>query len=102
MTYDNKVIFPINDTLIQKYFIILICTTIFLSEILKVESLPDGKKLIENVVSYDWSIDTKYYTADVKLCHTRERTIGNKEFAESVQAFVVYFDAEKVSISASF
>ncbi|XP_053405580.1 alpha- and gamma-adaptin-binding protein p34-like isoform X2 [Mercenaria mercenaria] len=63
--------------------------------ILKVESLPEGNKVIENIVSYDWRIDTKYYTADVRLCLTKERTIGDEEFAESVQAFVVHFDAEK-------
>ena len=62
------------------------------------DCLPEGKKVIENVVSYDWSIDTKYYTADVHLCLTKERTIGDERFAESVHAFVVYFDAEKVNV----
>ncbi|XP_060606643.1 alpha- and gamma-adaptin-binding protein p34-like [Ruditapes philippinarum] len=66
-----------------------------LKEILEVECLPEGKKVIEDILSYDWSINTKYYTADVRLCMTKKRTIGDKQFAESVHAFVVFFNAEK-------
>lgn len=65
--------------------------------ILNVSELPDGYRVVESVVSYDWHIDTKYYTADVYLCTTTERTIGNEKFAESVEAFVVYFDSHDES-----
>ncbi|KAL4227850.1 hypothetical protein ACF0H5_013288 [Mactra antiquata] len=68
---------------------------IIVKEILNVETLPEATPEVEHIVSYDWSIDTKYYTAKIKLCVTKERTIGNQTFADSVQAFVVYFDAEK-------
>lgn len=59
------------------------------------ESLPEADALIENIVGYDWHIDTKYYTADIKLCCTSRRTIGNEDFAENVHAFIVYFNAEE-------
>lgn len=65
-------------------------------DILNVETLPQSKPEVEEIVSYGWSIETKYYTADVKLCLTKKRTIGNQDFANSVQAFVVYFDTDKV------
>ncbi|XP_033751076.1 alpha- and gamma-adaptin-binding protein p34-like [Pecten maximus] len=64
-------------------------------QILNVENLPSTDPLIENVLGYDWHIDTKYYTADIKLCCTSRRTIGNEAFAENVHAFVVYFNAEE-------
>ncbi|KAK7478404.1 hypothetical protein BaRGS_00030329 [Batillaria attramentaria] len=66
-------------------------------QILDVADLPEAKPELECIQSYDWHIDTKYYTADVKLCTTATRTIGDQSFAESVQAFVVYFDSHEVS-----
>lgn len=60
-----------------------------------VESLPTSNKEIEDIVSYNWKIDTKYYTADIKLCTTKKRTVGTAEFAESVQAAVIYFNASQ-------
>ncbi|KAK7115956.1 alpha- and gamma-adaptin-binding protein p34-like [Littorina saxatilis] len=65
--------------------------------ILNTSELPDGHPVVESIVSYDWHIDTKYYTADVHLCTTDSRTFGDKSFAESVEAFVVYFDSNKES-----
>lgn len=58
--------------------------------------LPAGRPVIESVLAYDWHIDTKYYTADVHLCTASTRTIGDENFAQSVQAFVVYFDSREV------
>jgi len=52
--------------------------------------------VIEGIYSYPWHIDTKYYTADVLLCTSDDRTIGDESFAESVQAFVVIFDSKEV------
>ena len=66
------------------------------SGILSVEELPASVHVLEGVYSYPWHIDTKYYTADVLLCTTDDRTIGDKSFAEAVQAFVVIFDTKEV------
>lgn len=68
-----------------------------IKDILQTETLPERKIVIENVVGYDWQISTKYYTADVLLCSTKERTIGDRNFAESVDAFIVYFNADEES-----
>lgn len=66
-----------------------------IKDILQAEKLPQCEHILENITSYKWSIDTKYYTADVDLCLTMKRTIGDQKFAESVQAFIAYFDAEE-------
>jgi hypothetical protein len=42
---------------------------------------------LENIWQYDWHIDTKYYTADIQLCCTTGRTIGNKEFKGIIHMF---------------
>lgn len=68
----------------------------FLVDILEVEKLPPSNKEIEDIVSYDWKIDTKYYTAEIKLCSTTKRTVGTEEFADGVQAVVIYFNADQV------
>ncbi len=52
--------------------------------------------MTDGVVSYPWQVDTKYYTADVRLCTSEVRTIGEEEFADSVQAVVIHFDASQV------
>lgn len=59
--------------------------------------LDDGINDLENIWHYDWHINTKYYTADIHLCYTTVRTIGNKEFAELVQAVIIYFDPKTES-----
>ena len=69
----------------------------FFSDILKTDTLPDVKEVIESIQGYDWHISTKYYTADVLLCTAKERTIGDRSFAESVEAFIAYFTADQVS-----
>ncbi|XP_052701441.1 alpha- and gamma-adaptin-binding protein p34-like [Crassostrea angulata] len=61
--------------------------------ILDVEKLPPSNKEIEDIVSYSWNIDTKYYTAEIKLCTTKKRTVGTEEFADGVEAIVIYFNA---------
>ena len=71
----------------------------FLVDILEVEKLPPSNKEIEDIVSYDWKIDTKYYTAEIKLCSTTKRTVGTEEFADGVQAVVIYFNADQVLIN---
>lgn len=64
--------------------------------ILGVSELPDGKQILDGIVAYLWQVDTKYYTADVCLCISQDRTIGDKVFAESVQAVVIHFDTQQV------
>ena len=76
---------------------IVLLTIFFSADILNVSELPEEKAVVESVVSYDWHIDTKYYAADVLLCTTNARTIGDESFADSVQAFVAYFDSQEVS-----
>jgi len=61
-----------------------------------VDELPSATHVMEGVYSYPWHVDTKYYTADVLLCTTADRTIGDESFAETVQAFVIMFDSTEV------
>lgn len=70
--------------------------SVIISEILQHETLPDSKHIIEEIIGFDWKIETKYYTADTLLCIAEKRTIGDQAFAERVQAFVVNFDADQV------
>lgn len=72
---------------------------LFAPDILECEVLPQSKPVIEKIVGYDWKIETKYYTAEALLCITDRRTIGDEKFAERLQAFVAYFDAEEVVIT---
>lgn len=65
--------------------------------ILRVNELPASTSVVENVVSYPWHVETKYYTADVSLCITDNRTIGSEEFAKAVQAVVITFDSTQMS-----
>ena len=72
---------------------------IYISEMLEVEALPEAEHVLEKIEAYPWHVDTKYYTADVRLCTTDTRTIGDEEFANSVQALVLIFDSKKVWIT---
>lgn len=45
---------------------------------------------------YPWTIDNKYYSADIHLCVVPSTFLVTAEIAESVQAFVVYFDSSIV------
>ncbi|XP_047623096.1 alpha- and gamma-adaptin-binding protein p34 isoform X4 [Phacochoerus africanus] len=46
---------------------------------------------------YPWTIDNKYYSADINLCVVPNKFLITAEIAESVQAFVVYFDSTQTS-----
>lgn len=74
--------------------------SVFIVDILEVDKLPDSNKEIEDIVSFDWKIETKYYTAEIKLCSTTKRTVGTSEFAEGVQAVVIYFNAIQVNCTS--
>lgn len=69
----------------------------FIKRIKNQNELEGGVNDLENIWHYNWHIDTKYYTADIELCHTSERTIGNTEFAELVQAVIIYFNPNQES-----
>jgi len=71
----------------------------FVSEILSIDDLPPAITLLENICAYPWHVETKYYTADVSLCTSDVRTIGNVSFANCVQAFVAVFDTTQASFS---
>ncbi|XP_064619514.1 alpha- and gamma-adaptin-binding protein p34-like [Lineus longissimus] len=65
--------------------------------ILDTEDLPDPENVLEDISSYAWHIDTKYYTADVSICTTQKKTIGDAEFASNVQAIILHFDSKEAS-----
>ncbi|RXM95933.1 Alpha- and gamma-adaptin-binding protein p34 [Acipenser ruthenus] len=46
---------------------------------------------------YPWTINNKYYTADICLCAVPNRFLVTSEIAEGVQAFIVYFDSNTKS-----
>ncbi|XP_005393747.1 PREDICTED: alpha- and gamma-adaptin-binding protein p34 [Chinchilla lanigera] len=51
----------------------------------------------DTVRFYPWTIDNKYYSADINLCVVPNRFLVTPEIAESVQAFVIYFDSSQKS-----
>lgn len=55
------------------------------------------------MIWYPWTISNKYYTADVSLCVVPSTFKMCSEVAQSMQAFVVYFNSAEVSaISFTF
>ena len=46
---------------------------------------------------YPWTIDNKYYSADINVCVVPNKFLITTEIAESGQAFVVYFDSTQKS-----
>lgn len=46
---------------------------------------------------YPWTIDNKYYTADIHLCVVPDASLVTDELAESVQALVLFFDSTQKS-----
>lgn len=63
--------------------------------IVKGDEFQQSISLENGIVAYPWHIDTKYYTADVHVCTLNEKTLGSPDFADSVQAVIVYFDSSK-------
>ncbi|XP_017321500.3 alpha- and gamma-adaptin-binding protein p34 isoform X1 [Ictalurus punctatus] len=62
-------------------------------QILAASSLPEPTKKEDVVVWYPWTINNKYYTADVSLCVVPSPFNMSSEVAQSTQAFIVYFDS---------
>lgn len=55
-----------------------------------------GATTAGGVSFYPWTIDNKYYSADIHLCVVPNTALVTGAIAESVQAFVVYFDSSTV------
>ncbi|EHB00804.1 Alpha- and gamma-adaptin-binding protein p34, partial [Heterocephalus glaber] len=51
----------------------------------------------DTVRFYPWTIDNKYYSVDINLCVVSNKFLVTPETADSVQAFVVYFDSSQES-----
>ncbi|KAG9489009.1 alpha- and gamma-adaptin-binding protein p34 [Eleutherodactylus coqui] len=73
------------------------------TQVIGAEQLPAPVQEAEEVRQYPWRIDNKYYSANVNICIVPSTAHVTTQVAESVQAFVVYFDStvksglEKVS-----
>lgn len=64
-----------------------------IKQILSTKTLPEPTKREETVAWYPWTINNKYYTADVRLCVVPSTFQMSSEIAQSMQAFVAYFDS---------
>lgn len=59
------------------------------------ELLPTEPELSDPTVNlYCWNADTKYYTADIGIAVLKTKTIGSKEFANGIEAALLYFDSK--------
>ncbi len=68
---------------------------LFLNEIVQGlvgENKPNDKNLIE------WTIDTKYYTADVDICPVNTKMLVDEAVANSAQVLVLLIDPAEVNI----
>ncbi|XP_068954339.1 alpha- and gamma-adaptin-binding protein p34 isoform X3 [Petaurus breviceps papuanus] len=65
--------------------------------ILGTEDLAADTPANNGVRFYPWTIDNKYYSADINLCVVPNRFLVTAEIAEAVQAFIVYFDSTQKS-----
>lgn len=64
-----------------------------IKQILGKTHLPEPSKQQETVIWYPWTINNKYYTADVSLCVVPSTFQMTSEIAQSMQAFIAYFDS---------
>ncbi|CAL8261789.1 unnamed protein product [Merluccius merluccius] len=55
--------------------------------------LPEPVKRDASVAWYPWSLNNKYYTADVRLCAVPSTFHVTSQIAQSMQAFIAYFDS---------
>lgn len=67
-----------------------------MTEILNLTDLAEPIKREELVAWYPWTINNKYYTADVNLCVVPSTFQMSSEIALSMQAFIAYFDSSEV------
>ncbi|KAG5273508.1 hypothetical protein AALO_G00152130 [Alosa alosa] len=64
-----------------------------IKQILGTSTLPEPSKQEDTVIWYPWTISNKYYTADVTLCVVPSTFQMCSEVAQSMQAFIVYFNS---------
>ncbi|KAL2093272.1 hypothetical protein ACEWY4_010584 [Coilia grayii] len=64
-----------------------------IKHILGTSMLPDPSKEENTVIWYPWTISNKYYTANVSLCVVPSTFQMCSEVAQSMQAFIVYFNS---------
>uniref|UniRef100_A0A672FDI4 Alpha and gamma adaptin binding protein n=1 Tax=Salarias fasciatus TaxID=181472 RepID=A0A672FDI4_SALFA len=64
-----------------------------IKQILNTKTLPEPVKQEDAVAWYPWTINNKYYTADVRLCAVPSTFQMSSEIAQSMQAFIAYFDS---------
>uniref|UniRef100_A0A8C4E1C7 Alpha and gamma adaptin binding protein n=1 Tax=Dicentrarchus labrax TaxID=13489 RepID=A0A8C4E1C7_DICLA len=64
-----------------------------IKQILSPTTLPEPIKREESVAWYPWTINNKYYTADVRLCVVPSTFQMSSEIAQAMQAFIAYFDS---------
>ncbi|XP_051896219.1 alpha- and gamma-adaptin-binding protein p34 [Pristis pectinata] len=62
-------------------------------DIIGADDIPEYTGPRDVVRFYPWTIDNKYYTASVQLCVVPDKFKLTKEIADSVEAFVIYFDS---------
>ena len=65
----------------------------FLGEILQ-ELTGESKTIDNNPI--EWTIDTKYYTADVHLCPVNTKMLVEESVANSAQMLIVLIDPVQV------
>lgn len=51
-----------------------------------------------NILSNRWTIDCKYYTADISLCTSNNLNELSDQFINNINAIIIIFDIEKVII----
>ncbi|OCT89843.1 alpha- and gamma-adaptin-binding protein p34 isoform X2 [Xenopus laevis] len=64
------------------------------AQIIGKEEFPGSTQGDKAVKQYPWRIDNKYYCADVNICVVPSTTHVTAQIAETVQAFIVYFDSK--------
>ncbi|XP_029430153.1 alpha- and gamma-adaptin-binding protein p34 isoform X2 [Rhinatrema bivittatum] len=64
-----------------------------LKQIIGGEELPVNVSVKGDVTFYPWTIDNKYYSATINLCVAPNSFSITPEIADSLQAFIVYFDS---------
>ncbi|XP_062402537.1 LOW QUALITY PROTEIN: alpha- and gamma-adaptin-binding protein p34 [Sardina pilchardus] len=64
-----------------------------IKQIIGTSTLPEASKQENTVIWYPWTISNKYYTADVTLCVVPSTFQMCSEVAQSMQAFIVYFNS---------
>lgn len=51
-----------------------------------------------NILSNCWTIDCKYYTADINLCTSNSLNELSEQFIRNIDAMIILFNVEKVNL----